>query len=182
MLKRRKGGERCWRWPSSSSLSALRGVACAQLAPPDLVSARSYSGQFIAYAGRSAPLPPAVLSLATNQDFVQLEPTLATVSCERIKQLLLRELDATAPWRGTIYLVLYPARAASDTITITSERFKNGWQYRVDFPDVVERSRYVRAMVQVLLLEHGESHGAGARGRDSALAGRRLLATAAGFQ
>ena len=132
---------------------ALRGVASAQPTPSDLVSVRSYSGQFIAYAARSVTLPPALLSLATNRTFVQLEPTLATVSCERIKQLLWRELGATAPWRGTIYLVLYPARTADDNITITSERFQDGWQYRVDLPDVLERSRYVRAMVQVLLLE-----------------------------
>ena len=97
--------------------------------------------------------PTELSSLATNQDFVELEPTLATVSCERIKQMLVRELNVTAPWRGTIYLVLYPARSAGDAITITSDRFKNGWQYRVDLPDVVERPRYVRAMVQVLLLE-----------------------------
>jgi len=134
-------------------LGALQGVAGVQLPPSDLVSMRSYSGQFIAYAARSARLPPALSSLATNQDFVQLEPTLATVSCERIKQLLLRELNATAPWRGTIYLVLYPAGGASDTITITSESFKDGWQYRVEIPSLVERPRYVRAIVQVLLLE-----------------------------
>ena len=134
-------------------LGALHGVVGVQLPPSDLVSARSYSGQFIAYAARSVSLPPALSSLATNQAFVQLEPTLATVSCERIKQILLRELNVTAPWRGTIYLVLYPAGAASDIITITSERFKSGWQYRVELPNVVERPRYVRAIVQVLLLE-----------------------------
>ena len=133
--------------------AAVRGVASVPPSPSDLVSVRSYSGQFIAYAARSVTLPPALLSLATNQTFVQLEPALATVSCERIKQLVLRELDAAAPWQGTIYLVLYPARTAGDAITITSERFKGGWQYRVDLPDVLERSRYVRAMVQVLLLE-----------------------------
>ena len=132
---------------------ALRGVAGVQSPPADLQSTRSFSGQFIAYAGRSAALPPSLLSVAANRNFVQLEPTLATVSCERIKQLLLRELGVTAPWRGTIYVVLYPARAASDPVTITSERFKSGWQYRVDLPDVMERSRYVRAIVQVLLLE-----------------------------
>ena len=65
----------------------------------------------------------------------------------------MRELGATAAWRGHIYLVLYPARGPADTITITSERFKGGWQYRVDFPDLVERSRYLRVIVQVLLLE-----------------------------
>jgi hypothetical protein len=134
-------------------LGALHGVAGVQLPPTDLVSARSYSGQFIAYAARPVSLPPALSSLATNQTFVQLEPTLATVSCERIKQILLRELNVTAPWRGTIYLVLYPARGDGDTITIASERFRSGWQYRVDLPNVVERPRYVAAIVQVLLLE-----------------------------
>ena len=135
-------------------LGALRGLADAQPSSiPDLVSARSHSGQFVVYAGRSSPPPLSVANLATNQNFFRLEPTLATISCERIKQVLTRELGATAPWRGHIYVVLYPARGAGDTITITSERFKGGWQYRVDFPDVVERSRYVRGVVQVLLLE-----------------------------
>jgi hypothetical protein len=134
-------------------LGALRGLANAQPANPDLVSARSHSGQIVVYAGRSSASSPSVANLAADRKFVQLEPTLATVSCERIKQVLMRELGATAPWRGHIYVVLYPARGATDTITITSERFKGGWQYRVDFPDVVERSRYVRGVVQVLLLE-----------------------------
>jgi hypothetical protein len=131
----------------------LHGTASAQPPPSDLKSARSHSGQFIAYAPRSVTLPQTLLTLATNRTFVQLEPNLATVSGERIKQLLLHELGVTTPWRGTIYLVLYPARTEGDTITITSERFKDAWQYRVDLPDVLERSRYVRAMVQVLLLE-----------------------------
>ena len=134
-------------------LGALPGLADAQTPNPNLISARSHSGQFVVYAGRSTPPPFLVANLATNRNFVRLEPTLATVSCERIKQALTGELGATAPWRSHIYLVLYPARGAGDTITITSERFKDGWQYRVDFPDMVDRSRYVRGVVQVLLLE-----------------------------
>ena len=135
-------------------MGALLGVAEELPSSiPGLITARSHSGQFVVYAARSAPPPLRVANLATNQHFVRLEPTLAAVSCERIKQLLMRELGATAPWRGHIYVVLYPARGASDTVTITSERFKSGWDYRVDFPDVVERSHYVRGVVQVLLLE-----------------------------
>ena len=134
-------------------LSALPCVAGIQSPAAAFVSMRSYSGQFIAYAARTARLPPALSALATNQDFVQLEPTLATVSCERIKQLLLHELNVTVPWRGTIYLVLYPADGSVAPITITSESFRNGWQYQVELPTVVERPRYVRAIVQVLLLE-----------------------------
>src|SRR5512139_3666395 len=104
------------------------GTAATQFAPSDLVSVRSFSGQFLAYAKRSSSSAPALLTLATNQSYVQLEPTFATVSCERIKHLLLRELDSTASWRGTIYLVLHPARTEADTITITSQRFKTSWQ------------------------------------------------------
>jgi hypothetical protein len=134
-------------------LCALQAVAGIQTPPSDFVSLRSHSGQFMAYSTRSAQLAPALLALSTNQDFVQLAPTLATVSCERIKQTLLRELNVTTPWRGAIYLVLYPAAAASDPITITSDRFRTGWEYRVDLPSVVDRPRYVRAIVQVLLQE-----------------------------
>ena len=128
-------------------------IAAPELPSPDLVSVRSYSGQFVAYASRSATLTSALSLMATNREFVRLEPTLVTVSCERIKQQLLRELNAPGRWRGTIYLVLYPARSATDTITIFSERFRDDWQYRVDLPDIVERPRYVRAVVQVLLFE-----------------------------
>jgi hypothetical protein len=92
-------------------------------------------------------------ALATNQAFIQLDGTLLTVSCERIKQLLLRELGSTAQWRGRIYLALYEADAPEQPITITSERFQDGWQYRVDIPDLVERDRFVRTMTQALLLE-----------------------------
>ena len=125
----------------------------AQVPPSNLISARSQSGQFIVYAGRSIGSVPPVLEFGNNEGFVKLEPTLAAVSCERIKQILLHELAATAPWRGTIYVVLHPARGASDGITITSDRYKSDWQYRVDLPDVVERGRYVRTIVQVLLVE-----------------------------
>jgi len=38
-------------------------------------------------------------------------------------------------------------------ITITLEHFRDGWYYRVDLPDQLQRSRFVRAIVQVLLLE-----------------------------
>ncbi len=74
-------------------------------------------------------------------------------SCERIKQFVSHELGASAPWRGKIFLALHPAATGDETVTILSEQFKDGWQYRVDLPDLVQRTRYVRAMVEVLLLE-----------------------------
>ncbi len=130
---------------------ALLRAANAQFSLPEAVSARSRSGQFIVH-GPPGPSHPN-LNLANDRNFVRLDLALLTVSCERIKQLLWRELGVNSPWRGKIYLVLFEARGADETITITSDQFKDGWQYRVDLPNVVERTRYVRAMVQVLLLE-----------------------------
>src|SRR5262249_7421366 len=50
------------------------------------------------------------------------------------------------------------------SVTLTSERFRDGWQYQASMPDMVERSRYVRALVQVILLElanrNARSHSA----------------------
>ena len=134
----------------SGSLASTGGAA---IPPSNLISARSQSGQFIIYSGRTAGSVPPVLALGKDQGYVQLEPNLVAVSCERIKQILLRELGASASWRGTIYVVLYPARGARDGVTITSERFKTDWHYRVDMPDAVDRHRYVRVITQVLVAE-----------------------------
>ena len=140
-----------------TALLALAGAwlpaANAQVLPSPGNSVRSHSGQFMIHAEHSSPPPAMAAILATNRNLVRLEPALVGVSCERIKQILLRDLGTTAPWRGRIYLELRPARAAGQTITVTSEHFKNGWQYQVQLPDVVERDRYTRAIVQALLLE-----------------------------
>jgi hypothetical protein len=74
-------------------------------------------------------------------------------SCERIKQLLCSELGTSAAWRGRVYIALHPARGPYETVNVISQEFLDGWQYRVELPDFVERARYVRAMVDVLLLE-----------------------------
>jgi hypothetical protein len=113
----------------------------------------STSGQFVIRAPSSAGPAANALALAPDRNLVRLEPAFVSVSCERIKQALFRDVGPNASWQGRIYVEVRPARAAGQRVTITSERFRNGWQYQVQFPDTVERDRYTRAMVQVLLLE-----------------------------
>lgn len=122
------------------------------------VSAHSVSDQFTVNDSRrdvrSAPSPAAVTRVAgTNSNFVRLEPALVTISCERIKQGLNRELDAPDLWRGKVFIVLYAAQSTNDNVLISPERLRDGWQYRVAVPDVISRTRYVTAVTQVLLLE-----------------------------
>jgi hypothetical protein len=140
-------------------LSNASGAVNSQVFPAEVVSARSHSGQFIVYAERRAGPEPPRANVTTNREYFRLEPTLVTVSCERIKQAVSRELGGSVAWRGKVYVTLHPARASGPTITITSERFKDGWQYRMDVPDMVERGRYVRAVVQVLVLETANREG-----------------------
>ncbi len=129
----------------------LKFNAVAQAYYPDPVTTHSSSGQFIVYGPRRAnPLPPG-LNNATN--LVRLEPTFLAVSCERIKQALLSELDAPTAWRGKVYLVLRPIQRVDEPIAVNSSRFTDGWMYQIDLPDAVESSPLVSTMVRVLLLE-----------------------------
>lgn len=132
---------------------ALGGAASAQFSRPETGFARSMSGQFVVHGlPQTSPFrgPP---KLTTNVNYMELEPALLTVSSERIKQALYRELGDLSPWRGSIHLHLRLARGGDDPVTIVSERFRDGWNYRVEFPQVVERQRFVRAFVQLLLME-----------------------------
>ena len=128
-------------------------LAVAARAEVPLRVSSSRSGQFMVPLPRATSAHSEPSNLATNRDFVRLDPTLLPVSCERVKDVLSRQLEAFAPWRGRIFLTLYPVQSANDPITIASERFRDGWQYKVALPDVVERPRLVRALVEALLLE-----------------------------
>ena len=129
-------------------------TAIAQIVLPGTASVLSASGQFAALAPRRGLPPSPVSDLATNAQYVHLEPALLAVYCERIKQELWRELDVTAPWRGRIELALRPAQVTNEAITVVSQRFTDNWIYHVELPDTVERARFVRVVVQVLLLEY----------------------------
>jgi len=125
----------------------------AQFLPVPARSATSLSGQFVAQDWRPRGPSNLALGLSTNSQFVCLDSALLSVSCERIKQYLSSQLGGTTPWAGKIFVVLHTAEYQDEPIVVTSERFNDVWQYRLDLPDVTERAKYVRAIVQVLLLE-----------------------------
>src|SRR3954466_8373758 len=77
---------------------------------------RSHSDQFVVFGSESVTLPSRFPGIATNLNFIALEPTLLAVSCERIKGVLARRLGAGPAWTGRIYLVLRPAQSADESI------------------------------------------------------------------
>lgn len=134
-----------------ASLMAAVGVS-AQTFPTAATTARSMTGQFYVTALSKTGARPSSIS-ATNADLIRLEPTLVAVSCERIKQTVWRELEFRGSWQHKAAIVLYPARSAEDNVTIITERSMDGWSYRVALPDTLPRERYLKAIVQVVLLD-----------------------------
>jgi hypothetical protein len=118
-------------------------------------SARSISGQFIVFAAPRFSTLAGSPKVAADTNYVRLEPALLAVSAERIKDALGRQLEIKpgTPWRGQIYLVIHPALSLDDNVNIISKRLAQGWDYRVELPDVLSRTRMTRALTGVLLLE-----------------------------
>ena len=149
-------------------LSVCCCPARAQVSFPGPEATRSVSGQFV-ISGRVGSRLAAMPEIATNIDFVRLEPALLAVSAERFREALVRELNpelrgwnSAAPVRGRIYLVLHPAQSPDETVTIVSRYSPDGWDYQVQLPDVLPRLRFVRALTGVLLLQaanHNSQHG-----------------------
>jgi hypothetical protein len=142
-------------------LAAPQAWAQPQLSAPGTLNARSVSDQFVVKASTKPGDLRVAADLGTNRNYVALEAALLPVACERLKQALYRELGETGPWSGKIFIGIYPISSHQDAITTSAEGFRDGWVYRVGMPNVVERGQYVRALVQVLLLERANRAASG---------------------
>lgn len=85
--------------------------------------------------------------------YVRVDPTMLTVSCERIKHAFLTEINAPDNWRDKIYIELRRAQTLNDRVIIESGQYGLDWSYHVSLPDTVENTRLVTSLVDVLLLE-----------------------------
>jgi hypothetical protein len=121
----------------------------------------SASGQFTVQAGPDWKPSPAVWGTAEDPDVVQLTPTLLTVSAERLRQHLQRELEDRSNWSGRVLLELEPARVPRDTLRVVAELQSGRWQYRVTLPERMRRAGYLRALIEINLLEMANSRSAG---------------------
>ncbi len=133
---------------------ALAG-ARGQPAFPDPNAVHSVSGQFVVSRVTDDAPYSRKFSAPPGTNVVRLEPALFAVAAERFKISLWQQLGlkSDAAWSGKIFLVVHPARAPDESVAIASSPFLNHWNYRVEFPDVLPKPRYARALAAVLLLE-----------------------------
>jgi hypothetical protein len=153
-------------------LAALFFPAAARAETPLLDAATtrsSVSGQFFVLGlspSQSSNRPPFAV---TNGELVRLDPALLAVAAERIKRAVWRQLgvDALTPWRGRIFLALHPATTPDEPVAIISTRFAGVWNYRVELPDVVARTRLTRALTGAVLLELANRDNPGDRAAET---------------
>lgn len=128
-----------------------------------VLTARSSSGQFVIRG-------PTLSQISTdysdpNSTFVELDPNILAVNCERIKQALLRELVMADVWRGHIYAEINSSLPTNQAPVIVAKAFTDGWQYQMELPRWIERPKLVRGLIQVMLMEIA-NRNAGLRSAD----------------
>lgn len=125
----------------------------------DLSATRSVSGQFI-ISGITGFSPLAhSQQMIADTNLVRLEPATLSVTAERIKRLLWRDLGVTdRAGQEKFFLVLHPADSLADEVTISALPFGRRWNYRIELPDVLPQGRFTRALTGALLLEYANQH------------------------
>ena len=128
-------------------VSAAVGTARA-LEP---VTVRSQSGQFIVH-GLPLSVPQSGYSTSVVK-YLRLDPTLTAISLERIRQAIYGELGMREQWRGLITVTTHPMEEDQPTIQVNSVHFKDGWGYRVELPERIDKDQFIRVVVKVILSE-----------------------------
>ncbi len=115
------------------------------------ITARSQSGQFVV---RGLPMgAPSSRFTADKVDYLRLDPTLTAVSLERIREGIADELALKDRWRGLITVTTVPVAEDNPDVQITSVHYADGWGYRVAFPERIDKERFIKVAVQVILSE-----------------------------
>jgi hypothetical protein len=139
------------RWPTLFALAFfLAGLPA--IAALDPVSIRSQSGQFIV---RGLPLGPPVSGFSTSTvPYLRLDPTLTAVTLERIRQTLVEDtLGLKGKWRGLITVTTRPVQEDNPFMHITSVRYTDGWGYRVELPERIDKEQFIDVAARVMLCE-----------------------------
>jgi len=137
------------------------GVVLADASIHGVTTANSVSGQFVVLGSPTESPLAGLPEIATNQEFVRLDPAFLAISAERVKDSLLQKIgvESQTMQGGVIYLTLQPARALDENVAVYPERFGARWVYHVVLPDLLPRERLARALTSVFLMDYANRAG-----------------------
>ncbi|MCC6234799.1 MAG: hypothetical protein IT580_19305 [Verrucomicrobiales bacterium] len=126
---------------------------------PDTLTTFSQSGQFVVAGpkpGRARPMESRAVGVTRRE----LTPQTLAVSCERVKDEILRILELTDQWRaadggraGRILVQIDPHFPTNTPPTVQATPFEQGWHLRVPLPRTLEQELLVRTITHAVLLE-----------------------------
>ncbi len=124
------------------------------------------TGQFLVRgAGSVHPDPIRDLKEVGTNRIVRLRPELLAITADRVKTAVDQRLDARGPWTSRIYIQMQPTRPGAQNtpqqVAIRAEAIKGGWQFQVPVPGSMDWQALVRALVEVVLLEHANRSNRG---------------------
>ncbi|HEY1789975.1 MAG TPA: hypothetical protein VGJ73_17650 [Verrucomicrobiae bacterium] len=136
-------------------------AALADASIPGMITANSVSGQFVVVGSPTTSPLAGLPEIATNQEFVRLDPAFLAVSAERVKNSLLHAMgiESDVMQGGAIYLTLQPARALDENVEVFPESFAGHLVYHVVLPDLLPRERLARALTSVFLMDYANRNG-----------------------
>lgn len=120
--------------------------------PRRFVTAQSRSGQFTV---QGLPASKSLTGLAPISEaaFVRVDTTLFTFTAENIKSGVLSALEMTDRWQSPVNVSVHPVSRDGEEIVIATVRSSDGWSYRMSVPELVDKRRLLRSIVEVVLLE-----------------------------
>ncbi len=122
-------------------------------APAQPVTIHSQSGQFVV-RGLPQPMATSTVGMTSAVPYLRLDPNLTAVSLERIRQALSSELGWPNRWQSMISVTTYPLQGEDARVTVGTLRFPSGWGYRLIFPEIIDKDRFVSAAIKTLLIEY----------------------------
>ena len=137
------------------ALAFLVGSSISLQAEPPRRSILSKSRQYTISSTVVQPLPIPSTKTQPIPDRVYLSPYKLTYFVEEVKDrvLLLLKLPPRGQWIGRIHLNIVPGKLG-DPVIFRRKRFIDRWDYRLDFPEVMNGRELAQVVVAVQLEEY----------------------------
>lgn len=132
--------------------------------PRAKVGSVSQSGQFIIH-GVGYELPKAAPGFRPvgGGQLVELRPELLAVTCERVRKVVNLRLGYSDRAGTKVHVFLHERRPAEGRLDIELLPYGDGWQMSLRAPASVEWPRLLRALVEIVLLDHACAGGRAAQ-------------------
>ncbi len=114
-------------------------------------TASSRSGQYVAYGPMLPKRRGGILDANTNT--ILVGPDHVVVAAERVRHAMFARLGLPSVMGSRVKLRLEPAMSFNAAVRVVTERHLNGFSYLLTLPSEIEPDKFIRALVQVTLLD-----------------------------